>query len=393
MEADHYTNCHQETRFIHAGQEPDPVTGAVVIPISLSTTFAQKSPGIKYSTYEYCRTGNPTREAFERCLASSEQGKFGIAFASGCAATNAMMGLYGPGDHILTSDDVYGGTRRLFSRYSTPKQNMEFSFVNTSDLALLSNSFLPTTKLLWIETPTNPGLKITDIEEASKIAHQHNCLVAVDNTFASPFCQSPLDLGADIVVHSVTKDIGGHTDVVMGVIITSNQEIYTQLKFLQNTLGGVPAPFDCYNALKGMKTLHLRMKAHSKNAMKVAKFLETHPKVEKVIYPGLESHPQHEIAKKQMRYFSGMITFYLKGDIEAARTFLGGTNIFLCAESLGAVECLMEHPGIMTHASVPADIRAELGISDSMIRLSIGVEHIDDIIQDISQALDKITLR
>lgn len=392
MSGEKYGTCHKETRFIHSGQEPDPTSGAVTIPISLSTTFAQRGPGMLYSKFEYSRTNNPNREAFEICMASSENGKFGLAFASGCAATNTLMGIFSPGDHIISSDDVYGGTRRMFTRHLVPKMGLEISFVDTCDLNAIRESIKPNTKLIWIESPTNPTLKITDIEEAVKIAHAHNCLVAVDNTFASPYCQSPIDLGADIVMHSVTKYIGGHTDVVMGVLIMNNEEIYTRVRFLQNTLGGVPAPFDCYNALKGMKTLHLRMKAHSKNALKVAKFLEAHPKVEKVVYPGLESHPQFDIAKKQMKYFSGMITMYLKGDIEAAKTFLAGTNLFMCAESLGAVECLMEHPGLMTHASVPVEVKAQLGISDSLVRLSIGIEHVDDIIEDLSQALDKIRL-
>ena len=257
---------------------------------------------------------------------------------------------------------------------------------------IVTKTFNAKTRMLWIETPTNPTLKITDIEEVCKIAKEKGVKVYVDNTFASSYCQSPLALGADVVVHSVTKYIGGHTDVVMGVLATNDLQIYESLKFLQNALGGVPSPFDCYTAVKGMKTLHLRMQAHSSNALRVAQFLESHPKVEKVLYPGLPSHPQYEVAKKQMRLFSGMVTFYIKGGLEAARTFLSSTEIFICAESLGAVECLMEHPGIMTHASVPADVRAELGISDSLIRLSIGIEHIDDIIQDLSQALDKVTI-
>ena len=392
MEEDKYSAYHQETRLIHSGQFPDPHTGAVTIPISLSTTFAQRGPGNLYSNYEYSRTGNPNRNAFESCIASVEKGKYGIAFASGCAATNALMGLFGPGDHIVTTDDIYGGSRRLFNRYSVPHQHIEFTFVDTTDLALFSSSFKSNTKLVWLETPTNPTLKISDIQEISRIAHEHNCQVVVDNTFASPCGQSPLELGADIVLHSVTKYIGGHTDVLMGVIITSNEETYKQLKFLQNTLGGVPSPFDCYNALKGLKTLHLRMRAHSENGQRVAEFLENHSKVEKVLYPGLKSHPQHEIAKKQMKLFSGMITFYIKGGLEAARTFLSSTELFMCAESLGAVESLMEHPGLMTHASVPVEVRAELGISDSLIRLSIGIENVEDLISDLSQALDKVNL-
>lgn len=389
---DKYYNYHIDTRCIHSGQDPDPITGAVIVPISLSTTFAQRGPGVLYSSYEYSRSGNPTREAFEKCLAGTEQGKYGLAFASGLAATNAIMGIYNPGDHILTTDDVYGGSRRLFSRYASPKQSIEFSFVNTSDLNEVRASIKENTKMIWIESPTNPTLKISDIAEISKIAKEKNIKVFVDNTFASPYCQSPLELGADAVIHSVTKYIGGHTDVVMGVVVTSDFSLYEPLKFLQNAIGGVPSPFDCYNALKGMKTLHLRMKAHSKNALKVAQFLEAHEKVEKVIYPGLPSHPQHDLAKKQMKRFSGMITFFIKGGLQAARTFLTSTKLFICAESLGAVECLMEHPGIMTHASVPEEVRGQLGISDSLIRLSIGVEFIEDIIGDIRQALEKVNI-
>lgn len=389
---DKYSDYHIDTRCIHSGQDPDPVTGAVVVPISLATTFAQRGPGGLYSTYEYSRTGNPTREAFEKCLAGTEKGKYGIAFASGLAATNAIIGIYSPGDHIISTDDVYGGSRRLFSRYCAPKQNIEFSFVDTSNLELVRAAFKENTKMVWLETPTNPTLKISDIAEICKIAKERGVKVIVDNTFASPYCQSPLELGADAVVHSVTKYIGGHTDVVMGVFITSDTTLYEPIKFLQNSIGSVPSPFDCYNAIKGMKTLHLRMKAHSKNALKVAQFLESHPKVEKVIYPGLPSHPQHDLAKKQMRLFSGMITFYIKGGLEGARTFLTSTKLFICAESLGAVECLMEHPGLMTHASVPANVKAELGISDALIRLSIGVEFIGDIIADLEQALEKVNI-
>ncbi|CAG9332519.1 unnamed protein product [Blepharisma stoltei] len=385
-----WSQYHQETRFIHAGQPPDPVTGALATPISLSTTFAQHSPGTTYGGFEYSRTGNPTRKAFEQCLAASEGARFALAFASGCATTATIMAMYGPGTHILSSDDVYGGTRRLFTRMCTPNQGIEFGFVNTSDPAAVEAAFKPNTKLLWLETPTNPTLKISDIQLIAEIAHKHGVHVYVDNTFCSPYGQHPIELGADAVVHSCTKYIGGHTDVVMGVMCTSNEEIYNKVKFLQNTIGAVPSPFDCYLALRGMKTLHLRMKAHQKNALRVAQFLESHPKVDKVLYPGLPSHPQYEIARKQMKNFSGMISFYLKGGLAEARRFLEHVKLFVCAESLGAVECLLEHPGIMTHASVPEEVRAELGISDSLIRLSIGVEHIDDILRDLTGALDAI---
>lgn len=385
-----WTSYHQETRFIHAGQDPDPVTGALTTPISLSTTFAQHSPGVTYSGFEYARTSNPTRVAFEKCLASSEGAKYGLAFSSGCAATATIMAMYGPGTHIISSDDVYGGTRRLFTRMCTPSQGIEFSFVNTTDLAAIEAAFKETTKILWLETPTNPTLKISDIQEIAVLCRNRNVHLYVDNTFCSPYGQHPIELGADVVMHSCTKYIGGHTDVVMGVVCTSSDEIYQRIKFLQNTIGAVPSPFDCFLALRGMKTLHLRMKACSKNALKVAQLLEGHPKVEKVIYPGLSSHPQYEIAQKQMKCASGMISFYLKGGLPEARKFLENAKLFVCAESLGAVECLMEHPGIMTHASVPEANRAELGISDSLVRLSVGIEHIDDILADLNRALDAI---
>ena len=380
----------QETRFIHAGQPPDSVTGALTIPISLSTTFAQHSPGETYAGYEYSRTNNPTRQAFEQNLASAEGAQFGAAFASGCAATATIMAMYGPGTHIVSSDDVYGGTRRLFTKMCEPSQGIQFSFVDTTSVSAVQAAMKPETKLIWVETPTNPLLKISDIEAIAEIAHKQGALLVVDGTFTSPYCQSPLELGADVVMHSCTKYIGGHTDVVMGVVVTKNEEFMKKLKFLQNTIGAVPSPFECFLAMRGMKTLHIRMKAISENAQKVAEFLESHEKVEKVIYPGLPSHPQYELAQKQMRCFSGMISFYLKGGLEESRRFLENTKVFYCAESLGAVECLMEHPAIMTHASVPEPDRSALGISDSFVRLSIGIEHIDDIIDDLRNALEKV---
>jgi cystathionine gamma-lyase len=385
-----WSSYRQETRFIHAGQNPDPVTGALCTPISLSTTFAQHSPGVTYSGYEYSRTGNPTRKAFEECMASSEGAKYGLAFSSGLAATATILNMYGPGTHIISSDDVYGGTRRLFTRVCSPNQGVEFSFVNTSDPTTIEAAIKPNTKLIWLETPTNPTLKISDIQLIAEIAHKHGVHLYADNTFCSPYGQHPIELGADVVIHSCTKYIGGHTDVVMGVVVTSNEDIYTKIKFLQNAIGAVPSPFDCFLAMRGMKTLHLRMKAHQENAMRVAQMLESHQKVQKVVYPGLPSHPQHEIAVRQMKCFTGMITFYLKGGLPEARKFLENTKLFVCAESLGAVECLMEHPGLMTHASVPVEVRAELGIDDSMIRLSIGVENIEDILQDIIRALEAV---
>lgn len=373
------------TRAIHAGTHPDPITGAVVTPISLATTFVQKSPG-EHTGYEYSRTGNPTRAAFEECIAKCENGKYALAFASGSATTVTVIHMLKAGDHVISVDDVYGGTNRYFDKVARPSMGLEFSMVDFTKAGTLEAAIKPNTKMVWLETPTNPTLKIVDIEAISAVAHKHGLIVVVDNTFASPFLQSPLDLGADIVVHSCTKYIGGHSDVVMGVLATNNDEYYTKLKFLQNSIGAVPAPFDCYMALRGMKTLHLRMREHSKNAAAVAMYLESHACVESVIYPGLTSHPQHELAKKQMRGFGGMITFFIKGGMEEARTFLENLSLFALAESLGAVESLAESPVIMTHASVPPEQRKLLGISDSLIRLSVGCEDIEDIMADLNKA-------
>lgn len=377
------------TRAIHGGQQPDPITGAVVTPISLATTFVQKSPGL-HTGFEYSRTGNPTRAAFEACIASIENAKYGLAFASGSATTVTIIQSLAAGDHVITIDDVYGGTNRYFNRVAKVHSHLEFSFIDFTQDGAFEAAIKPNTKLVWLETPTNPTLKIVDIEAISKVAKQHGITVVVDNTFASPYIQNPLDLGADIVVHSVTKYLGGHSDVVMGVLATSNDALYEKLKFLQNSIGAVPAPFDCYMALRGVKTLHLRMREHSKNAQAVAEFLESHPAVERVIYPGLPSHPQHAIAKKQMRAFGGMITFFLKGGIDESRIFLENLHLFALAESLGAVESLAEHPAIMTHAAVPAEQRKLLGISDNLIRLSVGVEELTDIMGDLKHALHKV---
>ncbi|SPQ93189.1 unnamed protein product (mitochondrion) [Plasmodiophora brassicae] len=378
------------TRCIHAGQKADVVTGAVTVPISLASTFAQKSPGV-HTGYEYSRSGNPTRKAFEDCIADLENGKYGFAFASGSAATSTILHLLQPGDHVVTVDDVYGGTNRFFNRVAKPCMELKFDFVDLSKPGSLQKAIVPPkTKMLWLETPTNPTLKIIDIAEAAEVAHRNGLIVVVDNTFMSPYLQSPLDLGADIVVHSVSKYINGHSDVVMGVAVTSNESIAERLSFFNNAIGGIPAPFDCYMAMRGAKTLAVRMDRHSQNAMIVAQFLESHEKIDRVVYPGLASHPQHDIALKQMRGFGGMITCYLKGGLAESRTFLENLHLFKCAESLGAVECLAEHPAIMTHASVPPEQRAVLGISDTMVRLSIGIEAVEDILADLRSALDAI---
>eukprot|EP00298_Acanthocystis_sp_HF-20_P024558 c3512_g1_i1.p1 GENE.c3512_g1_i1~~c3512_g1_i1.p1 ORF type:complete len:417 (-),score=189.55 c3512_g1_i1:134-1354(-) len=378
------------TRAIHAGQKPDPHSGAVVVPISLSSTFLQKSPGQLYDgEYEYSRSGNPTRAAYERCVAACEGAKYGLAFSSGSATTATICNLLQNGDHVVSVDDVYGGTQRYFNNVAC-KFGLTFTYVDLADASKLKDAITPQTKMVWIETPTNPTLKIVDIEETAKIAHAHNCILVVDNTFMSPYFQNPLKLGADIVVHSVSKYINGHTDVIGGFAAINDTTLYERLKYLQNSIGAIPSPFDCYLAMRGMKTLHLRMQAHEKNAFQVARFLEGHSKVEKVFYPGLESHPQHAIAKKQASGFGGMITFFLKGGLVESRQFLEALTLCKLAESLGAVETLIEHPAIMTHASVPAEMRKKLGISDTLIRISVGVEDINDILGDLTRGLDAI---
>eukprot|EP01006_Ploeotia_vitrea_P036271 TRINITY_DN66002_c3_g1_i1.p2 TRINITY_DN66002_c3_g1~~TRINITY_DN66002_c3_g1_i1.p2 ORF type:complete len:398 (-),score=262.35 TRINITY_DN66002_c3_g1_i1:1802-2995(-) len=386
-----YTDGGFATRAIHAGQKPDVVTGAVAVPISLATTFVQPSPG-QHTGYEYSRSGNPTRKAFEDCVASLENAKYGLAFASGSAATASIINMLKTGDHVVTGDDVYGGTNRFFNKVATPTNGMSFSFVDLTVDGELEKALTEKTRLVWLETPTNPTLKIVDIEKAAAAAHAYNkdIIVVVDNTFASPALQNPLTLGADMVVHSVTKYINGHSDVVMGVVVTSDDKLRERLAFIQNSIGAVPAPFDCYLAMRGLKTLPLRMKAHSENATAVAQFLAKHEKVDKVIYPGLESHPQHAIARKQMRLFGGMVTVYLKGGIKESRQFLEGLHLIRLAESLGSVESLAEHPAIMTHAAVPPEQRKQLGISDSLVRLSVGVEDINDLIKDLTFALNSI---
>lgn len=375
------------TRAIHAGQEPDPTTGAIMTPIYMTSTYVQESPGV-HKGWEYTRTHNPTRKAYEDCIASLESGRHGFAFASGCAATTTVLHMLKAGDHVLAMDDMYGGTFRLFDKVLR-HSGIEFDFVDLTDANNFEKSLKPSTKLVWLETPTNPTLKLVDIQKISAMAKKHNVMVAVDNTFMSPYFQRPLELGADIVVHSATKYIGGHSDVVGGIAVTSRDDIAERLAFLSNGMGATQSPFDSFMCLRSLKTLPLRMKAHQENAMEVAKFLEAHPKVEKVLYPGLTSHPQHGLAREQMHGFGGMITFYIKGGLESARKFLENVKVFSLAESLGGVESLIEHPAIMTHASVPAENRKALGIDDSLIRLSVGVEDLEDLLEDLKSAFDK----
>jgi len=379
------------TACIHAGQEADAMTGAVMPSIGLSTTFKQASPGVTKG-FEYSRSDNPTRRQYEQCVAALEGGKWGLAFASGSAATTTILAQLGPDDHVITVDDVYGGTNRFFKRISSIASGLKYSFVDFTQEGELEKAFTEKTKLVWLETPTNPTLKIIDIAKTAAIVHEHKCLLVVDNTFLSPYFQKPLSLGADIVVHSVTKYINGHSDVVGGMVVTSNEDVYKRLRFLQNGIGAVPSPFDCFLVMRGIKTLHLRMQEHQKNAFAVAKFLEQHPKVLKVIYPGLTSHPQHEIAKKQQSGFGGMITIYLKGTLEHSKQFLESLKLFALAESLGGVESLAEHPAIMTHASVAPDERVKLGISDNLCRLSVGIEDVSDLIQDLSNSLNAMNI-
>ena len=376
-----------ETRAIHAGQEPDPTTGAIMTPVYLTSTYVQSSPG-KHKGYEYSRTGNPTRKAYEDCIANLEGGKFGFAFASGCAATTTVLHLLKAGDHVVAGDDMYGGTFRLFDKV-LKHNGIEFSYVNLTDPKNLSSALKKNTKLVWVETPTNPMLRLVDIKKLSDIARKQKAITVVDNTFMSPYFQKPLDLGADIIVHSSTKFINGHSDIVGGVAVTDSPALAEKIAFLSNSMGAIAAPFDSFMCLRSLKTLAVRMRAHEENAKAIAKFLEGHKKIESVIYPGLKSHPQHDLAKKQMSGFGGMITFYLKGNLTNARSFLESVRVFSLAESLGGVESLIEHPAIMTHASVPAENRKALGISDTLVRLSVGIESQQDLLNDLESALKK----
>ena len=374
------------TRAIHAGQRPDPSTGAIMTPIYQTSTFVQQSPGKIIGEYDYSRAANPTRAALEANIANLEGGKHGLCFSSGVAATGAVIHLLSSGDKVLLGDDVYGGTNRLFNRVFA-QLGIETVMVDMTDLDAVKDAIDERTKLIWLETPTNPTLKIADIKAVAEIAKANCVILAVDNTFATPFLQNPLSLGADIVCHSTTKYIGGHSDSIGGVLVTNDADLHKRLKFIQLSEGAVPGIMECFLLLRSTKTLHVRMERHCQNAAKIADHLNNHPKVEKVIYPGLPSHPQHELAKKQMCGFGGMITIYIKGGLEESRKMLEKTHLFACAESLGGVESLIEHPAIMTHASVPADQRAKLGITDNLVRLSVGIEGVDDLIADLDQAL------
>jgi len=374
-----------QTKAIHAGQEPEPATGAVVVPIYQTSTFAQQAPGV-HRGFEYSRSANPTRSALETCLASLEKGRQGLCFASGLAAGDAVLSLLQAGDHVVAMDDMYGGTFRLFEKVWR-KRALDFSYVDLSRSEALDGALTADTKLLWIETPTNPLLRLVDIEDLSAKAHERGLLVAVDNTFATPYLQNPLELGADIVVHSTTKYLGGHSDVVGGALVVRDSGLGERLAFVQNAAGAVAGPFDAWLTLRGVKTLGVRMDRHCDNALAVANFLESHPRVRSVRYPGLDSHPQKALAEKQMQGFGGMVTAILDGGIDASRRFLASLRVFTLAESLGGVESLAEHPAIMTHASLPVERRRALGIEDGLVRLSVGIEDEADLIRDLEQAL------
>ena len=375
------------TLAIHGGQSPDPSTGAVMPPIYATSTYAQSSPG-EHQGFEYSRSHNPTRFAYERCVAALEGGTRGYAFASGMAATSTLLELLDSGGHVIAMDDVYGGTYRLFERVRRRSTGLDFSWVDLSDPAAFEAAIRPNTKLVWIETPTNPLLKLVDIEQISAIARKHGLIVVVDNTFASPILQRPLELGAHLVMHSATKYLNGHSDMVGGIVVVGDDaELAEQMTFLQNAVGGVQGPFDSFLALRGLKTLHLRMKAHCENAQALAEWLEAHPAIERVVYPGLPSHPQHALAKRQMDGFGGMISVFVKGSLEDARRVMERCDYFTIAESLGGVESLINHPAIMTHASIPAERRAQLGVTDNLIRLSVGIEDLSDLRKGIANAL------
>ena len=374
------------TRAIHAGQHPAPGNGAIMTPIYQTSTFVQASPGVNQG-YEYARSANPTRTALEANLASLENGKFGICFGSGCAAMDAVIHLLSTGDHVLCIDDVYGGTYRLFERIYRP-MGISFSYVDLLDVKKAEAAFTPQTKLVWIESPTNPLLKVVDIERISALARARGALVVVDNTFVSPYLQNPLALGADIALHSTTKYLGGHSDIIGGALVVNDPTLSEKLHFIQKSVGGVPGPFDCFLLMRSTKTLAVRMERHCHNARIIADFLESRRDLERVIYPGLKSHPQHALAAKQMKDFGGIITIVLKGDLVRARKFLESVKVFSLAESLGGVESLIDHPAIMTHASIPKEIREKQGIVDGLVRLSVGIEDSDDLVDDLRDALD-----
>ncbi|MGN6148794.1 MAG: cystathionine gamma-synthase [Rhizomicrobium sp.] len=375
------------TRTIHAGQHPDPTTGAVMVPIYATSTYAQESPGV-HKGYEYSRSQNPTRQAFERCVADLESGERGYAFASGLAAISTVLELIDHGSHVIASDDLYGGSFRLFDKVRKRTAGLTFDFVDMTDVSNVEKAIKPNTKLIWVETPTNPMLRLADLAAIAKLAKKRGILTASDNTFASPYTQRPLEQGIDIVVHSTTKYLNGHSDIVGGcAVVGDNKDLADRLAFLHNAVGAIQGPFDSFLALRGLKTLALRMERHCSNALKIARWLEARKDVEKVYYPGLESHPQHALAKAQMAAFGGIVTVVLKRDLAGTRRFLERCKLFTLAESLGGVESLIEHPAIMTHASIPEDQRKVLGISDALVRLSCGVEDADDLIGDLEQAL------
>jgi cystathionine gamma-lyase len=375
------------TRTIHAGQYPDPTTGAVMVPIYATSTYAQESPGV-HKGYEYSRSQNPTRQAFERCIADLESGEEGYAFASGLAAISTILDLLDSGGHVIASDDLYGGSFRLFDKVRKRSAGLSFDFVDMTDLANVEKAIKPKTKMIWVETPTNPLLRLADLAGIAKLAKARGIVTVSDNTFASPYVQRPLEQGIDIVMHSTTKYLNGHSDIVGGcAVIGANKDLAERLRFLQNAVGAIQGPFDSFLALRGLKTLALRMERHCANALKIARWLEARKDVSKVFYPGLESHPQHALAKSQMAAFGGIVTVVLKRDLAGTRRFLERCKLFTLAESLGGVESLIEHPAIMTHASIPADKREVLGISDALVRLSCGVEDADDLIADLEQAL------
>jgi cystathionine gamma-synthase/cystathionine gamma-lyase len=376
------------TKAIHAGVEPDPTTGAIMTPIYQTSTYVQESPG-KHKGYEYARTQNPTRDALQKALAALENGQFGICYASGLGATDAVLKLFKPGDEIIATNDLYGGTYRIMRRIYEPF-GLQFRFVDMSDAQNVADAISDHTRMIWVETPTNPLLKIIDIEAITALAKAKNILTVVDNTFASPYLQNPLDLGADLVMHSVTKYLGGHSDTVMGALITNDPDMAKQLAFIQNACGAVPGPQDCFLVLRGIKTLHVRMQRHCENALGVAQWLQAHPKVGKVYYPGLAEHPGHALAARQMRGFGGMVSFELKGDVYAeAVKVMESLSVFSLGESLGGVESLCTHPASMTHASIPKAEREKSGLKDTLIRLSVGIEDLDDLIEDLQQAIEQ----
>src|SRR4051794_18184413 len=381
---------HLATRVIHAGQSPDPSTGAVMTPIYATSTYAQESPG-RHKGYDYARSINPTRSAYERCVADLESGTRGWAFASGLAAMSTALETIDSGSHVVVSDDLYGGTYRLFEKVRRRSANLDFTFIDMSDMARVEAAFKPNTRMVWIETPSNPLLKLIDLAAVAQLARKHGAISVSDNTFATPWIQRPIELGFDMVIHSATKYLNGHSDMVGGVaVVGENKELGDQMQFLQNAVGAIAGPFDSFLALRGLKTLALRMERHSENALEIARMLSAEKKIPKVMYPGLETHPQHELAKRQMRGFGGMVTIVLETDMAGTRRFLENTHLFSLAESLGGVESLINHPALMTHGSIPPETRAQLGITDSLVRLSVGVEDVEDLKDDLRNAFAAI---